>query len=339
MNEKQFLEALAKFAPEIQRAFIEAMQRITDDAILAQLIEAIKAGDAEAAYRAIGYQSSVLNRLVATLTTTFEHGGVMMASMPKYTADATGTKTALRFNIRDKRAEAWLAEQSSSLIGQVEDDIRVNVRSTLADGLAAGRNPNVTALDIIGRYNAQTGRREGGVIGLSQQQEGWARSARTKLETLDKSYFNLVLRDKRFDGIAQKAIDSGKMLPAETIERLITRYRDRALKYRGESIGRSETLTALSRSGYESVRQAMDQSDLPLAATTKEWDSAGDDHVRHSHAAMNGQKVGMDEPFISPVTGARMMHPGDGSLGAGANDLVMCRCHVKYKTDFSHGVE
>jgi hypothetical protein len=239
VNEKQFLEALAKFAPALQRAFIEAMQRITDDAILAQLVEAVKAGDAEAAWRAIGYQQSVMNRFIATLTTTFEHGGAtMMMSLPKYTADATGTKTALIFNIRDRRAEAWLAEQSSSLIEQIEYDIRVNVRSTLADGLAAGRNPNVTALDIIGRYNTQTGHREGGVVGLGQREEMWARSARAKLEALDKSYFNLVLRDKRFDGVVQKAIDSGNMLPAETVERLITRYRDRALKYRGENIGK-----------------------------------------------------------------------------------------------------
>lgn len=340
MNEKQFLEALAKFAPALQRAFIEAMQRITDDAILAQLVEAIKAGDAEAAWRAIGYQQSVMNGFIATLTTTFEHGGVMMmASLPKYTADATGIKTALRFNIRDQRAEAWLAEHSSSLIQQIEDDIRVNVRSTLADGLAAGRNPNSTALDIIGRYNAQTGHREGGIVGLSQQQEGWARSARVKLETLDKSYFDLMLRDKRFDSTVQAAIDSGEPLPAETVERLVTRYRDRALKYRGEAIGRSETLAALNRSEYESVRQAMEQSDLPLAATTKEWDTAGDSDVRHSHAEMDGQIVGIDEPFVSPVTGARLMHPGDGSLGAPARELVFCRCRVKYRTDFAYGVE
>jgi hypothetical protein len=340
VNEKQFLEALAKFAPALQRAFIEAMQRITDDAILAQLVEAIKAGDAEAAWRSIGYQQSVMNRFIATLTNTFEYGGnTTIASLPKYTADATGTRTALIFNIRDRRAEAWITEHSSSLVQQIEDDIRVNVRSTLADGLAAGRNPNVTALDIIGRYNAQTGHREGGIIGLGQREETWSRSARAKLETLDKSYFDLVLRDKRFDGIVQKAIDSGKPLPAETVERLITRYRDRALKHRGESIGRTETLAALSRSGYESVRQAMEQSDLPLAATTKEWRSAGDDDVRHSHEAMNGQKVGMDEPFISPVTGARMMHPGDRSLGASAKELVKCRCRARYRTDFAYGVE
>ena len=340
MNEKQFLEALAKFAPALQRAFIEAMQRITDDAILAQLVEAVKAGDAEAAWRAIGYHSSVMNGYIATLSTTFEHGGVMMmASLPKYTADATGTKTALRFSIRDRRAEEWLAEHSSSLIQQIEDDIRVNVRSTLADGLAAGRNPNSTALDIIGRYNAQTGHREGGIVGLNQQQEGWARSARAKLETLDKSYFNLVLRDKRFDATVQAAIDSGTPLPADTVERLITRYRDRALKYRGEAIGRSETLAALNRSEYESVRQALAQSDLPLAATTKEWDTAGDSDVRHSHAEMDGQKVGIDEPFVSPVTGARMMHPGDTSLGAGAKEIAFCRCRARYRTDFAYGVE
>jgi hypothetical protein len=48
---------------------------------------------------------------------------------------------------------------------------------------------------------------------------------------------------------------------------------------------------------------------------------------------MEGQAVGLDEPFISP-TGAKMMHPGDTSLGAGGDEVIMCRCRARLKVDW-----
>lgn len=339
MDEKTFLAALEKFAPSIQQVFLEAIRTITDDAVLAQLIKAIEAGDAEAAYRAIGYSTSVFNRFVALLTTTFEHGGMMMmASFPKYATDATGMKSVFRFNIRDRAAETWLRDRSSTLVTQIENDVRINVRNTLVAGAEAGRNPRSTALDLVGRYNPQTKQREGGVVGLGQREEYWSRSARIKLEVLDGSYLDMKLRDKRFDSIVIAAIKDGRSLPPETVSRLVDRYRANALRHRGETIGRTETLAALNRSEFESVRQALQQSDLPLAASTKEWDSTGDSAVRPEHRYLDGQRVGIDEPFVTR-DGTRMMHPGDITLGATGNDVIACRCRVKYRTDFAYGVK
>jgi uncharacterized protein with gpF-like domain len=63
------------------------------------------------------------------------------------------------------------------------------------------------------------------------------------------------------------------------------------------------------------------------------WDATGDSRTRETHAAMDGQEVGPNEPFASG-SGAQLMHPGDGSLGAGASEIINCRCVVTHKIDF-----
>ncbi len=56
---------------------------------------------------------------------------------------------------------------------------------------------------------------------------------------------------------------------------------------------------------------------------TREWDAAGDKDTRDSHSAMDGQKRGLDEPFTTG-DGWQLMHPGDGSLGAPAEEVINC---------------
>lgn len=338
MNDQEFLEALAKFAPSVRQAFIDAVQDVTDNAILAQVVEALERGDEVAAWRALGYNPSVFNRLTSAIATAFEQGAIFtMGHLPKYVTDRHGVKSMLRFNMRDREAERWLAEQSSSLITKIEDDMRGAVRDTLQEGVAAGRNPRSIALDLVGRYNRDTGHREGGTVGLGDREQLWARNVRQRLVTLDERYFEMSLRDARFDATVRDAIDSGKPLSQDVVDRLVDRYRVRALQHRGETISRTETLSALNRSEYEAVRQSQAQTGLPDAAFTKEWDSAGDKRVRHSHVEMDGQKVLFSEPFVSPLTNARMMHPGDTSLGAPGKEVIGCRCRVKYRTDFAYG--
>ncbi len=339
MTEKQFLELLDKYAPAIRDAILSGIRDLRDNALLNQIVEMVERNDVEGALRALGYNPAVFNGVYLAMMQTFEAGGMMlMAGLPKYTADASGTKTMIRFNVRDPEAERWLQAQSSSLVTGIEDDIRSAVRDTLAEGMRDGRNPRSVALDLVGRQDRSTGHREGGVIGLGSREQEWARSVRQKLLTLDESYFNMTLRDKRFDGIVRRAIEDGKPLTVEQVTKLTDRYRARALLARGENIGRTEALTALNRSEFESTRQALLQSGLPAQAATKTWDTAGDNRVRHSHNVMDGQTVGMDEPFVSPVTGARMLFPGDTSQGAPASERLGCRCRVRYNVDFDYGV-
>lgn len=56
--------------------------------------------------------------------------------------------------------------------------------------------------------------------------------------------------------------------------------------------------------------------------TRKRWVTMHDDRVRETHAAADGQTVGLDEPFI--VGGYPMMHPGDRNAPVG--ETINCRC-------------
>jgi hypothetical protein len=46
-----------------------------------------------------------------------------------------------------------------------------------------------------------------------------------------------------------------------------------------------------------------------------------------------GKGLPLEEPFESP-TGAKLLFPGDSSLGAGAAEIVHCRCRVSYNVNF-----
>jgi len=353
MTPRQKLNALIDmFTGDIRSAFLAAIRDITSNVILNNVIRAIQAGDVEAAFFALGFSDAAMRPLTAAIERAFETGGVFTgATFPKYLNTPSG-RVVFRFDVRNSRAEAYLRDHSSTLVSRIKEDTRANVRNVLQVGMQDGRNPRNVALDIIGRIDPGTKQRVGGIVGLTTNQEAWTRSAQAKLQdtenwleraqaersrgtvsVTDHPYFKMGLRDKRFDRTVAAAIKNGEYLPAETVQKLITRYRDNALKYRGESIARTEALQSLNASEYEATKQAVEMGAVKAEAVKREWDSAGDSRVRWSHRRLDGQQVGLDEPFVSP-TGAHMMHPGDTSLGASADEVIMCRCRVKSVIDF-----
>lgn len=323
---------IEELIPTIRNAFFIAVQGVTSEVILIDLIKAIEQGDIQKAFRTLGMSDAALRPITAALEAAFERGGVTVGqSFP--TLYAGGVRTVFRFDVRNTRAENWIREQSSRLITSIQEDTRVNIRNILTVNLEVGNNPRTTALDIVGRINPTTGRREGGIIGLNQTQEMWVRNARADLMKLDERYFTRKRRDKRFDSIVARAIKEGRQLPKETIDKLISRYKDNLLKLRGETIGRTETIQSLNRSEFEAYRQGVDLGAAKQSDVQKIWDDAGDRRVRHDHVLMRDQTVGLDEAFIAP-DGSKMMFPGDASLGASAKEIINCRCKTRYNVDW-----
>lgn len=330
---RQRLDALIEeLTPTIRNAFLVAVEGITSEVILIDLIKAIEANDIQKAFRTLGMSDAALRPITAALESAFERGGVMVGrSFP--TLYAGGVRSVFHFDVRNTRAENWIREQSSRLITSIQEDTRVNVRNILQVNLEVGNNPRVTALDIVGRINPQTGRREGGIIGLNTQQELWVRNARRDLTSLDPRYLLRKRRDKRFDSIVERAIKEGKPLTKETIDRLISRYKDSLLQLRGETIGRTETIQSLNRAEFEAFKQGVDMGAAKQSDVEKVWDDAGDFRVRHDHVLMRDQTVGLDEAFVFP-DGSKAMFPGDSSLGAAAKEIINCRCKTRYKVDW-----
>ena len=330
MARRPTLEALLKFlTADMQSAFLAAIQGVVDQVILNEVVEAVIAGDADRAFELLGFNPGALRPITAAIERMYERAGEWANDgyprLPGY--------PFFRFNVRDPRAENWIREKSSSLITRITEDVRDNVRNTLTDGITRGVNPRNTALNIVGRVDRKTGARVGGAIGLTPHQENWTRSFRMALEGNNPSYFDRALRDKRFDGIVRHAIETGKPLGPATIEKLVVRYRSNALRLRGETIARTESIASQAAAELESARQVLATGAVQQKDIERVWDSAGDRRVRPEHRAMDGQTVGLDEPFKTP-DGTLLMHPGDTSLGATAADVVACRCVARTKINW-----
>lgn len=99
---------------------------------------------------------------------------------------------------------------------------------------------------------------------------------------------------------------------------------DKAMgKYNGrpETIARTETHRVIETSKNDAMVEV--NKEIPQM---KIWRNAGDEKVRSSHEAMEGQKVPFDEPFELP-SGAKAMYPGESGI---ASEDINCRCIVEY---------
>ena len=316
----------------VLRAFNETIQSVKDQAVIAEIAALINRGDIEGVVNLLQLDPATFRPLENAVIAAYEKGGEIGAAQIGRIPVEAGTLVA-RFNVRSPRAEEWLRNWSSTRIVEIADETREVVRSVLTANLAEGVGPRTAALDLVGRIDPVTRKRTGGFIGLTSNQAEWVRNARRELETLDPNYLTRALRDKRLDGAFAKAVETGKPLKAAQIDAAVSRYQARALRYRAETIARTESINALRAGQDEAIRQAVETGELEQEFATKVWDASGDARTRPTHAAADGQEVPIDQPFN--VGGYQLMRPGDSSLGAPAGETIQCRCVVRYKMNFA----
>lgn len=329
---------LDAYEPEIRKAFMEAIEDLTDSVVISRVIDRLEAGDLDGAATAIDIDPVAFNKVSDTFVLAYRDAGTAAVASLPLLRDTQGAKVVIRFNVRNPTAEDWLRKESSRLVRGLTDAARDSVRQALATGMEQGLNPRTTALDVVGRINKSTGRREGGVLGLTTPQTSFVQNARDELKSNDpalyKNYLSRVRRDKRFDPAVKRSIASGKPIPAETIVKMVAKYSDSLLKLRGDTIARTETLLSIHAGQAEAMRQAIQTGAVSPQDVTKKWHDVRDGRVRHSHRLLNGVVVPYEQPFVSVTTGSKLMHPGDRSLGAAASEIINCRCHAQYLVDY-----
>ena len=325
-----------RYGREAAEAFFRALDDIRRRAELGRLTAAIEARQIEKALNALHLDAAAFEELAEILRQAQTASG--QAEVERFPRrDAQGDALIVRFSGRNPEAERWIAGRAGQLITRITNDQREAVRASLRDSFEAGVNPRTAALRIVGTIDRATGKRVGGIIGLTSGQEGYVRNARAELQSGDparlQAYLGRARRDKRFDRTIQRAIREETPVPAATIGKALVAYERRLLQLRGETIGRVEAMSAIQAARHEAYRQAIESGQIAANAVTKVWRSAGDLRVRHTHRALNGESVRFREDFVSP-SGARMRFPMDTALGAGADEIINCRCDCEYRIDF-----
>jgi len=216
--------------------------------------------------------------------------------------------------------------------------MRLVARQQIVAGLEQNKTPDQIARSLIGVKSRVTGKRDGGIIGLNSRQVELMLNTEAKLLSGDpakmRDYLSLKTRDRRFDNAVRKAIENGRPVNADDLGKIMRQLRDRNLQLRAKTIARDQTITAMRAGRHEGFVQMLETGRVSEDQIERRWDATGDDRTRLSHLALHGETVtGLSVPFVSPVSGARMMFPGDASLGAPAEELIQCRCfeHIRIR--------
>ena len=241
----------------------------------------------------------------------------------------SASQPVLAFDGTMPRAEAWVKTQTGQLVTSAVADQKHLVQFVVQEGLANAASPQTMALDIVGRINRITGKREGGFLGLTDKMAGVVTDMRSTLGSEEgmKHYLGLRLRDMRFDATVQKALRQGTGLSKARISQLSTRYEAKALAYRGNVIGGNEAKIAVEAGRKEAYQQLIDDGSIAENRLKKVWHHTPSKNPRDTHIEIDGKGVGINDNFTLP-DGSVMAHPHDPAGGAANN--IGCNCWTDY---------
>ena len=347
MTPAQIIQAIEGMEPAMQQAYLKQVKTVVGAATVAEVERLIAEEDEDGlvALLSLGALSAFLElaRSVFIAGAKFEVKAIVI---PRDLG-------RFEFDARQPAAEKWVSAKAEEIRANAAIDVRAAVREVMgsrrrivgwpsAQPAAAQvevsatpmvRTPRQAALDLVGRKSAQTGARSGGVIGLPGNYAQYVLNARSQLLGGNpdemRKYLQRKRRDRRFDGIVNRAIKAGTPVAQADVDKIAGRYADRLMKTYAEMLSKAEALESFG-AGRDQVYEQLIAQGLDRDSVTKTWRDRGDKKVRHTHSVMGGQEVQKDQPFQSP-TGALLRYPGDTSLGAGWSERANCRCSAIYK--------
>lgn len=203
--------------------------------------------------------------------------------------------TAMTFTLLNPSAVSFLQGYGFELITSLTLGARQTIAAIVTNAFTDGTPPKAQARQI----------RE--YIGLTPAQYQAVRNYRRMLESGDpgllRDSLSRQLRDARFDSTIERAIVNGTRLTRQQIERLVSRYAERQLKYRAEMIARTETIRAANAGQVEAWNQAQQQG-LLSATVRQKWIYTRDERtctICPRIPGMNPEGVPIGGLFQSPV--------------------------------------
>jgi hypothetical protein len=284
---------MARLEPRFRRVFLEIVKRIQNDYEVERLVRLIETGrmhEFEAGLER--YAVELGNQIVAGYTLS---------------AKAASELVGVSFNGVNIRAVAEMQAMRHRVIRELVGSQIEAVRQTMNRGVSAGLNPVEIAREV---------RRS---IGLTARQEQWVQNYRQLLEAGESDALRRQLRDRRFD----RSVRRSTALTPDEIERMVQRYRERAIAYRARVIARTEALSAAHGGTYQMWNQAVSDGVIDSRLIVQRWVTSGLPNRRDSHITMHGQRRPFGVAFTSGA-GVSLRYPGD--LAAPLSETAQCAC-------------
>lgn len=313
-TEERLLALISRAEPRIRLALTNAIVAARTQSTLTELAELIEAGRLDEAVTAAS-RAGVL-RLADETAAVFTVAGRGAA---EFLSDAL--EVTVGFDQVNFRAVRTMQEDRLRLIREFTAEQRNATRSAIVDGIRRGLNPVDQARNFRGS------------IGLTAKQQSAVENFRRLLEEDSSEALTRRLRDRRFDSTIRSARRKGVPLTPEQVDRMVERYRERAVAFRSRTIARTEALRAVHAGNDEGFRQAIDEGNIDADQLVRTWVTARDERVRGSHRGLNGLERGLDETF--PGLTGRLRFPGDPS--APASETVQCRCALSTRVGAPEG--
>ena len=313
-NEQRRIEALLrKQDRRMRRAFLDFVRDVRSPAVMREIMRFLEAGDIRGAMGVINTHIAAMAATAPAIIAEVARAEVaaLQGQFRRYQPSI-----ALSFDPGDPEAASIIRNSRLSLIQGISSEQERVIRQVLTDATQRGLGSRAVAREI-----RQT-------IGLTAGQEQWVARYRQSLEILDRNALGRDLRDRRFDKTVARAIDRGEPLSREQIDRMVGRYRERALAYRTETIARTESTRALNQARENALDQVLRQTGTSADRVVQIWRTNMDGRQRDTHAGMNGQERQRGQAFDSP-SGAQLRFPGDPRAPAG--EVINCRCNVEMR--------
>ncbi len=291
----------AKFEPAIAAALLRAFQILRDRYTLDQISAVIQARGPGGVYDLLrGAEAVIASELVPELEAAIAAAGRGVGAFLPPGLETT----PITLQLTVPAAAAYVQQYTFELITRVTTETVEAVRDAVADAIATGRPPADIARDF--RHS----------LGLTSTLERAAENYRKALEGGDAATAaQYQLRDKRFKVTGT--------LPKEQIDKMVERYKERAINYRADTISRTESMRAISIGQDMAIRQTEGLGEQ----LDKQWLARqGDGRTRDAHIATNRQVVAFDQKFQTPLGPLQFPRDPNGS----AANTINCRCRVRY---------
>ena len=259
---------LAQSSGAISRAFRGYVANATNPAFMRYIRPLLARGDFAGVLRLIDLHTAAFANGMATVFVGVANAETV-ALAPKLVRKATPT-VALSFNVADPRAvrlmEANRLRHVQGLSRMQQQRVRAALVRSVQEGLGT----------------TETSRLLRAAIGLSEGQQREVERYRQLLTPTEQG--------RRLDPEAEH-------LSPEQVSRMVNARVEQSISTRAERIARTESLRVVGQAREEALRQSLSATGTDTKLVGQEWNATRDSRTRDRHAARDGQRRRLGEPF------------------------------------------